>query len=130
VSWQLTAIQDDQLQVIVTGNSADRPALEKALAPVLAARAKVHDLDTQIDAKQSDIDRLAADQKRLHDNLEGLKDSPEERALARRYAGEMNTDEDQLQSLRKDQTDLEQQRKTAQLALDEAIRSLNLDQDV
>jgi hypothetical protein len=130
VSWQLTAIQDDQLQVIVTGNPADRPALEKALAPVLAARAKVHDLDTQIDAKQSDIDRLAADQKRLHDNLDGLKDSPEERALARRYAGEMNTDEDQLQSLRKDQTDLEQQRKTAQLALDEAIRSLNLDQDV
>jgi hypothetical protein len=130
LSWQLTAIQDDQLQVIVTGNSADRPAIEKALAPVLAARSKVHDLDTQINAKQADIDRLAADQKRLHDNLEGLKDSPEERALARRYAGEMNTDEDQLQSLRKDQADLEQQRKTAQQSLDEAIRNLNLDEDV
>jgi hypothetical protein len=130
LSWQLTAIQDDQLQIIVTGNNADRPALEKALAPVLAARSKVHDLDTQINAKQADIDRLAADQKRLHDNLEGLKDSPEERALARRYAGEMNTDEDQLQSLRKDQADLEQQRKTAQQSLDEAIRNLNLDEDV
>jgi hypothetical protein len=130
VSWQLTAFQGDQLQVIVTGDTADRAAIEKALAPVLAARAKVHDLDTQLNAKQTEIDRLAADQKRLHDNLDGLKDSPEERALARRYAGEMNTDEDQLQPLRKDQTDLEQQRKTAQQALDEAIRTLNLDEDV
>jgi hypothetical protein len=127
--WQLTNLPDDQLQIILSG-SGNRAAIEKALAPVLAARAKVHDLDTQIDAKQKDIDRLAADQKRLHDNLAGLKDSPEERALARRYAGEMNTDEDQLQSLRKDQADLEQQHKTAQQALDDAIRHLDLDEDV
>jgi hypothetical protein len=129
VRYQLTNIQDDQLQIILNG-SGNRSAVETALAPVLAARAKVHDLDTQIDAKQQDIDRLAEDQKRLHDNLDGLKDSPEERALARRYAGEMNTDEDQLQSLKKDQADLVQQRKTAQQALDEAIRHLDLDQDV
>ena len=127
--WQLTNLSDDQLQIILF-SSGDRAAVEKALAPVLAARAKVHDLDTQINEKQQEIDRLAADQKRLHDNLDGLKDSPEERALARRYAGEMNTDEDQLQSLRKDQGDLEQQRKTAQQALDEAIRKLDVDEDV
>ena len=127
--YQLTDLQDDQLQIILNG-SGNRAAIETALAPVLAARAKVHDLDTQIDAKQADIDRLAEDQKRLHDNLAGLKDSPEERALARRYAGEMNADEDQLQSLKKDQADLEQQRKTAQQALDDAIRKLDLDQDV
>ena len=52
-----------------------------------------------------------------------MKDSPEERELARRYAGEMNKDEDQLLSLRKDQADLVQQRKAAQQALDEAIRN-------
>jgi hypothetical protein len=129
ISYRLTGIGDDQLEVILSG-SGERPAVEKALAPVLAAHSKVHALDTQIDAKQADIDQLAADQKRLHDNLEGLKDSPEERELARRYAGEMNTDEDQLLSLRKDQADLVQQRKAAQQALDEAIRALNLDEDV
>ncbi|HEX4310826.1 MAG TPA: hypothetical protein VHZ25_12415 [Acidobacteriaceae bacterium] len=127
--YQLTAVQDSQLQIIMNG-SGNRAAVEKALAPVLAARAKVHDLDTQIAAKQTALDQLAEDQKRLHDNLAGLKDSAEERALARRYAGEMNTDEDQLQSLKKEQADLEQQRKTAQLALDEAIRQLDVDEDV
>lgn len=129
VRYQLTAVQDDQLQVILTG-SGNRAAVEQALAPVLAARAKVHDLDTQIAAKQQDIDRLVEDQKRLHDNLSGLKESAEERELARRYAGEMNTDEDQLLILRKDLAVLEQQHKEAQEGLDEAIRKLDLDEDV
>lgn len=127
--YQLTAIEDDQLQVILAG-SGNRAAVEQALAPVLAARSRVHDLEAQLDAKQKDIDRVEADSKRLHDNFVGLKESAEERELARRYAGEMNTDEDQLQSLRKDRADLEQQRKTAQTALDEAIRKLDLDEDV
>ncbi|MGB9032251.1 MAG: hypothetical protein WCC27_19155 [Acidobacteriaceae bacterium] len=129
VSYQLTGVGDDQLEVILNG-SGERPAVEKALAPVLEARAKVNGLDTQIDVKQAAIDDLAADQKRLHDNLAGLKDSAEERELARRYAGEMNTDEDQLLIARKDRAVLEQQRKEAQQALDAAIRTLDLDQDV
>ena len=76
------------------------------------------------------MDRLAEDQKRLHDNLSGLKDSPEERALARRYAGEMNTDEDQLDALKKERVDLDGQQKAAQQGLDEAVRKLDLDEDV
>ncbi|HET7346979.1 MAG TPA: hypothetical protein VFJ10_06590, partial [Acidobacteriaceae bacterium] len=127
--YQLTSLTDDQLQVILTG-SGNRAAIEQALAPVLAARAKVHDLDTQIAQKQTEIDRIEQDSTRLHNNIGGLKDSAEERALARRYAGEMNADEDQLQTLRKDRAGLEQQRTAAQHALDEAIRNLNLDQEV
>ncbi len=129
VRYELSAIGDDQLQVILKGNS-NPAAVEQALAPVLAARSKVHDLDTQIDAKQKDVDRVEADSKRLHDNLVGLKESAEERELARRYAGEMNTDEDQLQTLRKDRAALEQQRKDAQQALDEAIGKLEVEEDV
>lgn len=68
------------------------------------------DLRIQLDAKQKDIDRVTDDSKRLRDNIQRLKDSSEERALARRYAGEMNADEDQLQKLRKEHSDLEQRR--------------------
>ncbi len=128
-TWRLTGIGDDQLSIILNG-SGDRAAIEKALAPVLSARAKVHDLDSQIAEKQESIDNVEADSTRLHNNLQGLKDSSEERALAQRYAGEMNADEDQLQSLRKDMADLQQQRTAAQQALNEAIRNLDLDEDV
>jgi predicted nucleic acid-binding Zn-ribbon protein len=122
-------MNEQELDILIKGGG-DRAALEKALAPVLAARAKLADLEVRVDEKQKDIDRVETDSKRLHDNLVGLKDSPEERTLARRYAGEMNTDEDQLQTLRKDRADLEQQQKAAQQALDDAIASLNLDEDV
>ena len=127
--YQLTGISDDQFTIMLSG-TGDRPAIERALAPVLSARAKVHDLEMQIAAKQKAIDDVEADSTRLHNNLQGLRDSAEERALAQRYAREMNADEDQLQSLRKDLADLEQQRTAAQQALDQAIRSLDLDEDV
>jgi hypothetical protein len=106
-----------------------RPWHDK-LMPLVAARARVHDLDTQLDTNQKDTDRLVADQKRLHDNLAGLKDTQEEKTLARRYAGEMNSDEDQLDALKKQRADLDQQRKVAAQALNDAIQGLDLDLDV
>jgi hypothetical protein len=127
--WQLVDLDNPDLHVALAG-SDNLPAVQQALAPVITARAKVHALDAQIAAKQKDIDRVEADSTRLHTNIQGLKDAPEERALARRYAGELSTDEDQLQSLRKDRADLEQQRDTAQQALGDAIRSLSLDLDL
>ncbi len=127
--WRLTDVGDNQLQVILNG-AGNRAAVEQALAPVLAGGAKVHDLDTQIAAREGDIERAEADSTRLHTNIQGLKDSPEERALARRYAGEMNSDEDKLETLRKELASLEQQRVAAQQALSDAIRNLSLDEDV
>jgi len=74
--------------------------------------------------------RIVSDQKRLHDNLAGLKDTSEERRLARRYAGETNADEHQLLTLLKQYAYIEQQRTAAQASLDIAIRGMNLDMDV
>ena len=128
-SWRLGDLGEDQLHVVLSG-SDQLPAVQQALAPVIAARRKLAALETQVAAKQKDIERIEADSARLHTNIQGLKDSAEERALANRYAGELNADEDQLQSLRKDRAALEQQRETAQQALNDAIRNLNLDTDV
>ena len=128
IRYQLADMQDSMLELIV--NNPNPKPWHKVLAPVLAARTRVHDLDAQIDTNQKEMDRLAGDQKRLHDNLAGLKDTQEERALARRYAGEMNSDEDQLDGLKKQRVDLDRQRKTAAAALNDAIGALDLDQDV
>ncbi|MGB7133705.1 MAG: hypothetical protein WBD46_00340, partial [Acidobacteriaceae bacterium] len=125
----LATASDEHLRFLINTRGFNG-SVAKALAPVLAARARLHTLETELAANQQQIDRAAADSTRLHDNLQGLKDTPEERALARRYAGEMNADEDQLQSLRKDRSGLEQQQTAAQQALDDAIHNLNLDQDM
>ncbi|HEX3941729.1 MAG TPA: hypothetical protein VHX11_09635 [Acidobacteriaceae bacterium] len=127
--YMLTSIQDPQLNVILNGSS-NRDALEKALAPVLSAREQLQAINTAIDAQQTNIDRITDDEKRLHDELSGLNESPEGRELAKRYIGEINADEDQLTTLKKARADLEQQRTAAQQTLDDAIRNLNLDEDV
>lgn len=126
--YELTEMGGDRLDALLSGG--DNSALRKALAPVAAARSKVYDIDQQIAAKQAQIQNVEADSTRLANNLRSLKDTDEERALARRYAGEMNTDEDQLQTLRSDLATLHQERTAAQTALDQAISSLNLDEDL
>ena len=127
--FALATVTENELAVSVQGVAASA-ALAKSLAPVTQARARVNDIDRQIKERQDKSAALVEDQKRLHDNLQGLKDSPEERALAKRYAGELNADEDQLQTLRAQLNDLGQQRVAAQQALNEAIRNLDLDADL
>lgn len=126
--YELANMGGDQLDALISGG--DNAALTKALAPVAAALSKVHELDSQIAAKQSQITTAEADSTRLANNLKSLKDTDEERALARRYAGEMNADEDQIQTLRSDLASLNQQRTVAHKALDQAISSLNLDENI
>jgi hypothetical protein len=127
--YALTAITDDQMQWLIRGSSGS-PELSQKLQPIFDAKRQLNDLDRHIKQKQDEIGRVVDDQKRLHDNLSGLKDTAEEKQLAKRYAGEMNADEDQLQALKSQLADLEHQHTAAQQTLDETIRTLNLDMDV
>jgi len=127
--YELTSITDDQMLLLIRGG-AGNVQVQQALQPVFDAKARLNDLDRKTQQKQSEITRIVEDQKRLHDNLAGLKDTAEERQLAKRYAGEMNVDEDQLQTLRGQLADLDRQRTAAQSKLAETIHNLNLDMDV
>lgn len=127
--YALADLTDDQMQWLIRGSSGS-PELRQKLQPIFDAKRQLNDLERQIKQKHDEISRVVDDQKRLHDNLSGLKDTAEERQLAKRYAGEMNADEDQLQSLKSQLSDLERQHNTSQQTLDETIRTLNLDMDV
>lgn len=126
--YELANMSEVQLESLVT--NGDNAALGKVLSPVAAALSKEIDLERQIAAKQTQIQSVEADSTRLAENLKSLKETDEERALARRYAGEMNTDEDQLQTLRSDLASLNQQHSDAQKAVDQAISNLDLDENI
>ncbi|HTF71768.1 MAG TPA: hypothetical protein VK638_54785, partial [Edaphobacter sp.] len=103
------------------------PAIRQQLEPVFTAKRAVASLDTQIKSKQSQVDQIAGDQKRIRENLSALKGTAEERALAKRYTDELNQQEDQLSTLRKDLDALQQQRQTAQQDLADKIENLNIE---
>lgn len=122
--YRLVDNTDEQLTVILRNAN---PAIRQQLEPIFAAKRAVASLDTQIKSKQSQVDQIAGDQKRIRENLSALKGTAEERALAKRYTDELNQQEDQLATLRKDLDALQQQRQTAQQDLANKIENLNIE---
>jgi hypothetical protein len=127
--FRLVDSSDQQLTVFLQ-NAKAGPAVLQELEPVLAAKRTVAALDTQMRDKQNAINQLVEDQKRLRDNLGALKGSAEERALAKRYTTELNSQEDTLATLRRDLTTLQQQQQIAEADLSNKIESLTLDEKV
>ena len=127
--FRLADSSDQQLTVFLQ-NAKAGPAVLQELEPVLAAKRTVAALDRQMREKQNAINQLVDDQKRLRDNLATLKRSAEERALAKRYTAELNTQEDTLAALRRDLTAIQQQQQTAEADLSHKIESLTLDEKV
>ena len=125
--YRLTDSSEAQLTLLLRNANAS-PALLAQLEPVFAAKRAVASLDTQINAKQVQINQIVEDQKRLRDNLAALKGGNEERTLAKRYTGELNQQEDTLATLRRDLATLQQQREAAQQDLNSKIESLTIDE--
>ena len=125
--YRLTDSSEAQLALLLRNASAS-PALLQQMEPVFAAKRAVASLDTEINTKQEQINQIVEDQKRLRDNLAALKGGNEEKALARRYTGELNQQEDTLAALRRDLTTLQQQRETAQQDLNNKIESLTIEE--
>ncbi len=125
--FHLASTSDDQLTLILR-NAGASSTLTQQLEPVFAAKRTVADLDRQIKSKQSAIDQITEDQKRLRENLSVLKGTAEERAIAKRYTDELNQQEDKLAILRKDLDTLHQQHDAAQQDLSNKIESLNINE--
>ena len=127
--FRLVDSTDQQLTVFLQ-NAKAGPGVMQQLEPVFAAKRAVAALGTQTRNKQSAINQLVEDQKRLRDNLGALKGSAEERSLAKRYTSELNAQEDTLASMRRDLATLQQQQQTAEADLNNKIESLTLDEKI
>ena len=127
--FRLVDSTDQQLTVFLQ-NAKASPAVMQQFEPVFAAKRIVAALDVQIGDKQSAINQLVDDQKRLRDNLGSLKGSAEERSLAKRYTAELNAQEDTLATLRSDLAALEQQLQGAEADLSKKIESLSIEEKI
>ncbi|HXH68447.1 MAG TPA: carboxypeptidase regulatory-like domain-containing protein [Candidatus Limnocylindrales bacterium] len=125
-SFQLTNLDEDQIAVFIKNGSVS-PNVTEALKKVAAQKATVAKLETEMENRQKDIDRIVADQVRLRENMEALKGSAEEKALLQRYTRELDQQETELDSLRKTIQDTEPQRDKANNVLDDMIANFDLD---
>ncbi|HEV2103546.1 MAG TPA: carboxypeptidase regulatory-like domain-containing protein, partial [Candidatus Acidoferrum sp.] len=128
-SFQLTNLDEDQIAVFIKNGSVS-PNVAEALKKVAAQKAAVAKLETEMENRQKDIDRIVADQARLRENMKALKGSAEEKGLVQRYTRELDQQETELDSLRKTIQDTEFQRDKANNVLDDMIGNLDLDATV
>jgi hypothetical protein len=125
-SYQLTNITDAQVSLFVRENSIDK-TVEAALRRILAQKDVIADLESQKEARDSQMEKIFDDQQRLRENMKALKGSAEEKALLERYTRQLNEQENRLETLRKESQQLEAQKDSAQGALDKMIQELSFD---
>lgn len=102
------------------------PDLEEKLRPAIDAQTALADVIRKIIENDEKQKTLANDEARDRDNLTALKGND----AARRFVDELNQAEDQLQTARKEQVDLEKQRDAAQMQLNDIIAKLSFDTDL
>jgi len=127
--YALLTTNQSQLEALLT-QQGDAANVRAALQPVFDARRRLADLDARILANTTETNRILADQDRLRKNLEALKGSAEERALARRYGTELNTQEDHLSALRQEATVLGTEHEAARAEASSKVEALEITTDL
>ena len=126
---QLTSRSQDQLELILQ-NAKASPAALAALQPAFDAHNRVVALDQQISRAEDEVKTITADQARIRDNLKALNGTVEEKALASRYTGELNSQEDRLTALRAQIAQLRTQRTAADEDFQAKLQAIQFDETI
>jgi hypothetical protein len=124
--YQLTNISDSQIDFFLSQNAINAE-VEKALRQVSTQKNAIATIEADINSRKAQVSNIAEDQQRVRENMKALKGSAEEKTLIERYARELNSQEDRVQALQHEMSDLHQKRDTAKKSLDEMIENLQLE---
>jgi hypothetical protein len=78
--------------------------------------------------RQEELNSIGTDQSRVREDLQALKGTVEEKALAQRYVKELDEQETRLAALKQEIIDLQGKRKQAQQELNDTIEHAALDE--
>ena len=125
-NYTVTNIDSSLIATFVEQRSIDKN-IEESLRKVLAQKAVLADLQTQLEARGQEKDKIFDDQQRLRENMKALKGSAEEKALVQRYTQQLNNEETRLDELTKEMAQLETRKEAAQAELDRMIQEMSFD---
>jgi hypothetical protein len=120
---------DDKQVAFITQQRQITPAMQDAFRRVLDQKNKVDSLGAQVRARQHEVETITKDQARLRENMKALKGSAEERALLQRYTRQLDSQEDRLNVLTKEISDLQEKQAQARNQLDQIVQQITLDEN-
>ena len=125
-TYALSNVTPDQIQLFVTRRYIDEPT-RAALQHILDLKAQLVAASARVAAADKEIAEIAADQKRLRDNIESLTKTDEARQLIARYVSKADQQETRLEQLSKEKQAATDEAARLQAQLDAAIRTLALE---
>jgi hypothetical protein len=123
---KLTNVTTPMIETYLTQKELT-PELEKFLRQIVAQKDSIAKLDADLKQKQDELNEIGVDQSRVRQDLQALKGTPEEKALAQRYVKELDDQETRLGTLKKEILDVQAKRKQAQQELDDMMEHAALD---
>ncbi|HVF43398.1 MAG TPA: carboxypeptidase regulatory-like domain-containing protein [Pyrinomonadaceae bacterium] len=128
-TYALSNVTPDLIQLFVTRRYID-PATRDALQNILDLKARLAQANARSEAVDKEMAEIAADQKRLRENIGALNSTAEARQLITRYVQKADQQETRLEQLTKDKQALLEERARLQTQLDSALRALALNRDL
>jgi Carboxypeptidase regulatory-like domain len=128
-TYLLSNVTSDQIQVFFSRRYIDEPTRD-ALRRILDLKAQLASADARVAAIDREAAEIAADQKRLRDNIEALTKTAEARQLIARYVQKADQQETRLEQLAKDKQSAAAARASLQSQLDAALRALTLERNL
>jgi hypothetical protein len=125
-SYQLTNVNDEQIKFFLQQKMINAD-VEKALRRISAQKNDIAVIEAVITGRRGQVSSISEDQQRVRENMKALKGSAEEKALIERYVRELNEQEDHVQALRREISDLQQKRDAGQSALNVMIEALQME---
>ena len=128
-SVYLSNITDDQIAYYVRETKL-KPEVEQALRKIVAKKGEISAVDSDISTRQRELQEIDRDQARVRENMKALKGSSEEKALLQRYTKQLDSQEDRINTLRGEITNLQTKRVGLQGELDQMIQGLDVDENM
>jgi hypothetical protein len=125
-TYQLSAVTESQIALFVKDGTINAE-MSAALAKITTQKAVVADLEQEMGDRQGDIDRIVEDQGRLRENMKALRGSAEEKTLLLRYTKQLDAQETQLDTLRRQIQDTEAKRDSTSEVLEKMIADLQVE---
>jgi hypothetical protein len=126
VNYELARMDTEDLRDVIKEMAGDPETVAK-LQPILDAKRRIAAVDRQLKADKRSMDDVAVEERRIRENMVSLKGSAGEQALAKRYADEMNAEEDKLAALQKDRDALKAQHDEAEKQIDQIVSGLQIE---
>ena len=128
-SWERIMISNltpDQIVVLARKKYLNE-STQKKLERIVALKSEISSINRGLKTIQKERRQIFEDQKRLRENLRGLRQTTEEKGLRNRYVKRLNQQETRLEELRKREKQLNRELKNKQSELNRMIGGLEQD---